>query len=592
MKRIVAVLLVAGSLQLHPARAAPTPAQAAGSAILTERNVAVRMRDGVVLRANVFRPAGEGPWPVLVLRTPYGKDAQKGEPYVNAGYIVVTQDARGRYASAGKWESFYRFDTHDAADGYDTVEWAAKLPGSNGKVGTFGVSYNAFLQWRLAPLRPPSLVAMCARSIPARLTQLEGPGTIRPGRRLNWFYTGMSPDMRLRSGAEGVKTKAEAVKLWKGGEDQRLLQFLPWLNLPINVFEDEKDAVEAWLSEPHREPWQFVENCAEISVPNLDICGWFDHCNDGIEMHQAMRRVGKTETARNGQRLIIGPWSHSGAGASKVGGVDFGKAAALDTKQAEIRYFDYWLKGKPNGVNKDAPVRIFVMGVNRWRDEQEWPPARAVSKAFHLHSGGQANTPSGDGTLTPESAATGRDIYRYDPHDPVPTLWSPSMFTLPADQAPLAKRDDVLVYQTTPLTTAMEVTGYPEVILHAASSAPDTDFFARLIDVAPDGTNRDIASGMVRARYRDGLDKPKLLTPGEVIEYRIKLRPTSNEFQPGHRIRLDITSSDFPNYDRNHNTAADQNADAKLEIATQTIHHGGVTASRLILPVISKPGQP
>ncbi len=155
--------------------------------------------------------------------------AESPSRYVKAGYIVVRQDARGRYASDGKWESFYRFDTHDGEDGYDTVEWAAKLPGSNGKVGTFGVSYNAFLQWRLAPLRPPSLVAMCARSIPARLTQLEGPGTIRPGRRLNWFFAGMSPDMRLRSGAEGVKTKAEAGKLWKDGEGERLLHFLPWL---------------------------------------------------------------------------------------------------------------------------------------------------------------------------------------------------------------------------------------------------------------------------------------------------------------------------------------------------------------------------
>ncbi len=265
-----------------------------------ERDVAVPMRDGVILRADVFRPDGEGPWPVLVLRTPYDKHGQKPDPYVKAGYIVVLQDARGRYASDGKWESFYRFDTHDGEDGYDTVEWAAKLPGSTGKVGTYGVSYNAFLQWRLAPLRPPSLVAMCARSIPARLTQLEGPGTIRPGRRLNWFYAGMAPDMRAHSGAEGPKTKAETGKLWKEGEGDRLLHFLPWMKLPRNVFEHEEDAVQAWLREPFRDPWQFVEHCADVSVPNLDICGWFDHCNDGIEMHQAMRRVGRTEVARSG----------------------------------------------------------------------------------------------------------------------------------------------------------------------------------------------------------------------------------------------------------------------------------------------------
>jgi putative CocE/NonD family hydrolase len=555
-------------------------------AVQVERNVAVPMRDGVILRADVYRPDEPGTYPVLVQRTPYDKSGGKPDAYVKAGYIVVKQDARGRYASDGKWESFYRADTHDAEDGYDTVEWAARLPDSNGKVGTFGASYNAFLQWRLAPLRPPSLVAMCARSIPARLTQLEGPGTIRPGRRLNWFYAGMAPDMRAHSGGEGVKTKAEAGKLWKEGEGERLLHFLPWMNLPKNVFEDEREAVEAWMREPHREPWQFVERCAEVSVPNLDIVGWFDHCNDGIEMHQAMRRVGRTEMARNGQRLIIGPWSHSGAGARKVGGVDFGSAAAFALAQAEIRWFDHWLKGKANGVNQDAPVRIFVMGANRWRDEQEWPPTRAKTHVLHLHSRGRANTPAGNGTLAEKIPTEGRDSYRYDPNDPVPTLWSPAMFTIPADQAPLAQRQDILVYQTEPVTAALEVTGYPEVVLHASSSAPDTDFFAKLIDVAPDGTNRDIASGMVRARYREGLDKPKLLQPGEVMEYRIKLRPTSNEFQPGHRIRLDLTSSDFPNFDRNHNTAADQNADAKLEVAEQTILHGGATPSRLLLPVI------
>jgi uncharacterized protein len=556
-------------------------------AVECEKNVAVPMRDRVVLRADVFRPDEPGPHPVLVLRTPYNKDVQKAEPYAAAGYIVVRQDVRGRYASAGTWESNYRFETHDAEDGYDTVEWAAKLSGANGKVGTYGVSYNAYLQWKLAPLRPPSLVCMSAHSIPPRLTQLEGPGTMRPGRRLNWFYCNMAPDMRLRSEAPGPKTKAEAAQLWKGGEDQRWLHFLPWLDLPKTVFESEDEAMKTWLRAPHRDPWRLLDGCPGISVPNLDIVGWFDHCNDSIELHQAMRRVGQTETARNGQRLIIGPWNHPGHGQTNVGSVDFGKSAAMDIVHTEIRWFDYWLKGRTNGVNRDAPVRIFVMGANQWRDEQEWPPLRAKSHTLYLDSAGEANTPKGNGRLVDQAPTTARDRYRYDPNDPVPTLWNESMFTLPADQAPLAMRRDILVYQSEPLAAPVEVTGYPEVILHAASSAPDTDFFARLIDAAPDGTNRDIASGMVRARYRNGLDQPTLLKPGEVIEYHIRLRPTANEFQPGHRIRLDITSSDFPNYDRNHNTAADQNADAKLETADQTIHHGGAAASRLILPVIS-----
>jgi len=556
-------------------------------AVEVELNVPVPMRDGTVLRANVFRPDGPGPHPVLVMRTPYGKEG-KGEAQARAGYITVVQDARGRYESEGRYESFYRAETHDAKDGYDTVEWAAKLPGSNGRVGTFGASYNAFLQWRLAPLRPPSLVAMAASSVPPRLTQLEGPGTIRPGRRLNWWYCGMSPDLRRRSGAPGPKTKAEAAELWKAGEEKRLLGFLPWLELPDSVFEDEAAAVKGWLRQPHLDPWQLDAGCREIEVPNLDIVGWFDHCNDSIEFHGTMVREGRTERARAGQRLVIGPWSHSSRGKRKQGGVDFGPGAELDLVKTELRWFDHWLKGEANGVGSDAPVKIFVMGVNRWRDEREWPPARAKSRNLFLHSSGRANTPAGDGRLVDETPEAAFDTYDYDPRDPVPTLWSPAMFTLPADQSPLAQREDILVYQTDPLPEAMEVTGYPEVVLYAASSAPDTDFFARLIDVAPDGGNRDLAMGMVRTRYRNGLDQAKPVPPGEIAEYRIRLRPTSNEFQAGHRIRLDLTSSDFPNYDRHHNTAADPNADAELRVAKQTVHHGGPRASRLILPVIPK----
>src|SRR5207247_2610487 len=203
-----------------------------------------------------------------------------------------------------------------------------------------------------------------------------------------------------------------------------------------------------------------------------------------------------------------------------------------------------------NGVDRDAPVRIFVMGVNRWRDEQEWPLARARAMDLFLTSGGHANTPAGDGRLVPQAPAqAATDQYRYDPRDPVPSLYGPAMYTIPADQRPLAMRQDILVYQTEPLSEAVEVTGSPEVELFAASSAPDTDFFARLIDVAPDGLARDVSMGMVRARYRESLEKPTMLKPGEITRLSIRMNPTSNRFLPGHRLRLDVTSSDFPNYD-------------------------------------------
>lgn len=556
--------------------------------VIIQRDVPATMRDGVILRADVFRPEAEGRYPVLLMRTPYGKAGKNFTAQVRAGYVVICQDARGRYASDGKYESFVRAQTHDGEDGYDTVEWAAKLPYSNGSVGTFGASYNAFLQWKLAALRPPSLVAMAASSIPVRHTDLEGPGTIRPGRRLLWWYGTISPDLRRRAGRPGAHTGEEAAKLWAAGEGERLLNFLPWLDLPDSLFEDEAEAVKAWLRAPHNDPWQLDQLCREIAVPNFDVVGWYDHCNGSIELHHKMVAEGYTEVARRGQRLVIGPWSHNGRGNPQQGKINFGAAAAMDLTPAEIRWFDYWLKGEANGVDRDAPVRIFVMGANRWRDEPHWPPERAVSRELFLTSGGRSNTPGGDGRLAAaRPAGEGKDRYRYDPRDPVPTLWTPRLFTVPADQRELAARQDILVYQTEPLAEPIEVTGCPEVVLHASSSAPDTDFFARLIDVSPDGAAIDVAQGMVRARYRRGLNRPAVLKPGEPTRFVIRLRPTSNLFQSGHRIRLDITSSDFPNYDRNHNTAADQNADATLETAEQTILHGPAYESKLVLPVIA-----
>ncbi len=567
----------------------PVPAEAQPPEVRIERNVPVPMRDGVVLRADVHRPVADGPFPLLVMRTPYGKQGPKFDALVKAGYIVVCQDARGRYASEGTFESFLQEKTHDAEDGFDTVEWAAKLPGSSGKVGTFGASYNAFLQWRLAALRPPSLVAMAAQTIPARYTDLEGPGTIRPGRRLLWWYGTISPDLRRRANRPGSHTGAEARQLWDAGEGQNFLHFLPWLELPDRVFEDEAVAVRAWLKQPDRDPWKLDEACKEVAVPNLDIVGWYDHCNGDMLLFRTMVREGRTETARQGQRIVIGPWSHSGRGLRRYGTIDFGPEAAVNLTELEIRWFDYWLKGKANGVDRQAPVRIFVMGANQWRDEQEWPPSRARETRLFLTSGGQANTPAGDGRLTAAAPGqTGKDTYRYDPRDPVPSLHGPALFTIPTDQRLLTARRDILVYQSEPLREAMEVTGNPQVELYAASTAPDTDFFVRLIDVAPDGLARDVTQGLVRARYRHSLEKPEFLQPGQTTRFLIRLGPTSNLFQAGHRIRLDVTSSDFPNYDRNHNTDKDPNADATLVTAEQTIHHGGSQASNLILPVITK----
>ncbi len=554
--------------------------------VVTERDVAVPMRDGVILRANVFRPDRGGPYPVLVMRTPYGKPQTGMDRYVQAGYIVVTQDARGRYASDGQYESFVRFDTHDAEDGFDTVEWAARLPGSSGQVGTFGASYNAFLQWRLAAVRPPALGAMAAYSIPARYLDLEGPGSIRPGRRLHWWFTTMSPDMRRRSGREGTHTSAAARELWNAGDSHKWLNYLPWLELPREAFEDETSAVHSWLKNPHTDPWNLQAGVKNITVPNLNLVGWHDHCNGNLWLDRAIMSQAASATAREGSRTFVGPWAHSKS--RRYGDIDFGPEAVLDHVELEILWFDYWLKQRGQGLSENTPWRIFVMGENRWRDEPVWPLPQAEDKVLFLSNSHPANTAMGGGKLLwQQPTSVGTDEYTYDPQNPVPSLHGPGLQAHSTDQRPLAERQDILVYQTEPLSERFEVTGNPLVELYAASTASDTDFFARLIDVAPDGMARDISLGMVRARYRASLERPSLIEPGEIVRYTIEMNPTSNAFLPGHCIRLDISSSDFPNYDRNHNTPAHQNADAELRSAIQTVHHGVMQPTRVILPWIS-----
>lgn len=559
-------------------------AEAESLGVKVERNVAVPMRDGVILRADVHRPDRGGPYPVLVKMTPYGKSGNF-DRFVRAGYIVVSQDIRGRYESEGTFKAYFtpRELTHDAEDGYDTVEWAARLPNSNSKVGTFGTSYDALLQWRLAPLRPPSLVAMSACSIMAHFDNEHG--AFRP--LFLGFANLLAPEMRRRANRPGVHTRREASVLSSQGESEKWLNWLPWLELPREILEDETEAVRHWVNNPHMDPWRHDEGCKAITVPNLDVVGWYDHGHGNMLLYQTMVKEAKSEIARKGSRLIIGPWTHS-IGNRYVGDMDFGSNAALDIAALRIRWFDYWLKGIPNDFAKSSPVKIFVMGDNIWRDEGWWPLKRTKEKILFVTSDGHANSASGDGMLIGEKPQSlGTDNYDYDPHDPVPTQGERHFGVVirsASDQRPLAKRQDILVYQTQPLTQRTEITGFPVVELYASSSTPDTDWFVRLIDVYPDGLALDVSQGFVRARYRNGLDKPELIKPGEVLKYAIRMKPTSNAFLPGHRMRLDITSSDFPNYDRNHNTAANQHADSTMAVAGQTVFHGSSRATRIILP--------
>jgi putative CocE/NonD family hydrolase len=371
------------------------------------------MRDGTILRADVYRPDRGGPYPVLVRRTPFGK-RWSYQAFVKAGYIVVSQDVRGRYESEGTFKSFFtaRELTHDAEDGYDTVEWAAKLPNSDGKVGTFGISYEAYVQWRLAPLRPPSLVAMSACSIMAHFDNEHG--AFRP---LNLGFTNdLASGMRRRANRPGVHKKDEALRLWNEGESEKWINWLPWLELPREIFEDETEAVHYWMNNPHIDPWRHDEGCKAITVPNLDIVGWYDHAHGNMLLYQTMVKEAKSEIARKGSRLIIGPWTHWTLGRGSVGDMDFGSDAKLDITALRIRWFDYWLKGIHNDADKDSKVRIFVMGDNKWRDEKHWPLKRAGEKTLFITSDGHANNASGGAMLIAEKPQSfGMDTYDYDP---------------------------------------------------------------------------------------------------------------------------------------------------------------------------------
>lgn len=560
------------------------PSSTGALGIITETDVAIPVRDGVVLRGNVFRPAAPGTFPGLLMRTPYGKPAGGFARHVRAGYVVVSQDTRGRYASEGEFTLFTE-DTLDGLDGYDSIEWLAGQPYCDGNVGTFGASYNAWMQWQAARQKPPSLKAMAAYSIPLELTGVDWPGAFRPGRRIRWWFTTIAPDLRKCEGLPPPHTPEEARVIWDELEQGRWLGFMPWAEVVRTFPKRLAEQAASWLAEPNRRAWRFDEAHAEVEVPNLDFSGWYDHCGGTIGHLAGMQRNAATEVAREQTKLIIGPWNHVSLGARKVGDIDYGPQAEIDLHGTIIRWFDHWLKGIDNGVDREPALRYFVMGSAQWNDATTWPPEGTGQLALHLRSDGRANCIDTAGSLSEDAPdEEPADQYDYDPADPVPTLWDRNLFAGASDRRKLEHRRDLLHYRTEPLEEDVEVVGEPEVVLYASSSAPDTDFFARLIDEHPDGTALDVCYGMVRARHRNSLDQEELLTSGEVTGFRIKLGPTACRFLEAHRIRLEITSSDFPNFDRNHNTGKNDLEDTELAVARQTVYHSLGQASKLVLP--------
>jgi len=554
-------------------------------AVSVELDVPATMRDGTVLRANVYRPTGDGPWPVLLTRLPYGKDLPGGTALLDPvqatrrGYMVVVQDTRGRFTSGGEWEPF----RCEGEDGYDTVAWAAGLPGADGQVGMYGASYFGNTQWMAAIEQPPALKALIpfiTWSEPLDGTIARG-GALELGTGANWtLLQGLNQLMR-RYDRDDRQAMGRAIVALIADYD-RLATENYW-KLPLGEFEPIARhgiaglvGLEALDNPAAADHFRVAGKHGRVRVPTFNVGGWYDIFLRGtIDNFQAMRGHGLPS------KLLIGPWAHT-SNTNPVGERNFGYGAQLgfmdlrtDFLSLQLRWFDHWLKGIDTGLLEEPPVRIFVMGVDRWRDESAWPPHRAVETVWYLRTAGGLSQKA-------PGADEGSDRYAYDPADPVPThggalLMTPEFRPGPLDQGPVEARGDVLVYTSPPLEQDVEVTGPVKVWLWTATSAISTDWVARLCDVFPDGPSINIGDGIRRVRGE----------PGVVAEHEIDLWATSNVFRAGHRIRLQVTSSCFPRWDRNLNTGERAGYGTRMEVARQTVLHDATRASRVLLPVIS-----
>jgi uncharacterized protein len=573
--------------------------------VIVDKDLAMRTRDGVTLRSDVYRPDASGKFPVLVVRTPYDKSAAMGlterDFFPSRGYLVVVQDTRGRHASDGDFNPF----VHEAHDGYDAIEWAAGLPAANGIVGTVGQSYMGLVQYFAAPERPPHLRAMCPVSGP--VTYFENFAYRHGAFELAWVLAYLSFMARETLRRKGLlERERERLESFITHPEIPMAPLKPeaYRHLPLVEWGERLKAGAPYLAEYLAHPnydsyWAATDlrpKFGEVDVPMLHVGSWYDVFQyDTLTMYAGLRAHARSEQARQAQRMLMGPWAHLlpyAMPTSKGSGeIDFGPEALIELHQIQLRWFDHFLKGAPNGVIDEPAVRLFVMGDNRWRDENEWPLARTRYTKIYLRGGGRANSLNGDGALAFDAPGEEpADNYIYDPDDPVPTRGGTTLAIRPGvfDQTEIEKRDDVLVYTSKVLESDIEVTGPITMRLFAASSAPDTDFTAKLVDVRPDNYAQNIAGGIVRARFRESLSAPALITPGRVYEYAIDLWATSQVFKAGHRIRLEVSSSNFPHFDRNPNTGHRFGTDAEMLTARQTVFHDGRYPSHIVLPVIPR----
>ena len=582
MNRRVAILLVGITILAGQARAEER------YDVVIEHGVAAKMRDGVTLRADIYRPKAEGKFPVLLQRTPYDKrgEVNFGLKAAARGYVVIVQDVRGRYTSEGEWYTF----KHESNDGYDTVEWAAALPYSDGKVGMFGGSYVGATQMLTAIAAPPHLAGIFPV---VTASNYHENWTYQGGAFEQWFNESWTSGLAQDTHDRFVRENSNAM-LWAAK--------LPLLKYPLvdlGTAEGLAPYFTDWLAHPNYDDywkqWSIEEHFAKVTVPIYHVAAWYDIFQGGsLRNYLGIKAQGGSEAARNGQRLLVIIGGHAGGG-RKIGEVDFGPEAEFDTDAIMLRWYDSLLKGIDNGTAGEKPVKIFVMGANQWREEAEWPLARAHATRYFLHSAGKANSLSGDGTLTTTGPqAEPADHFVYDPSEPVPTIGGPLCCDAthlppgPRDQRPAEARDDVLVFTTPALKEDFEVTGPVSLELFASSSAVDTDFTGKLVDVWPNGFAQNLTEGILRARYRSSQEKPEFLDPGETYKLTLDLWSTSNIFKAGHKLRLEVSSSNFPRFDRNLNTGEPQANSTRMVKAANTIYHDREHPSALIVPVISR----
>ena len=549
-----------------------------------EYDIKVPMRDGVNLSLDVYFPLGEGPWPVILIRTPYNNQmpmivTESATYFAQNGYAVAAQDVRGRFDSEGEFVPW----VNEFDDGFDTLEWIGDQEWCDGNIGMHGPSYVGNVQWQAAAMGSRYLKTIVPRVIGDNLhesPQYQG-GAFQLGWTALWSFF-----MDGRSG--------QSIDIY---DWTQVFHTLPIRDLPELSGKDIAFYRE-WCDHPdYDEYWKSLaikERYGDVGIPVMQVGGWYDFFTAGTFINFAgMTERGGTDLARENQRAIVGPWVHQAGRLTYAGDKDFGFDSTQDLLELELGWFDRWLRGRDNGADGEPPLKLFVMGENVWRNEREWPLARTDFTPWYLHSGGDANSVMGDGVLSALApAAEPTDSFVYNPMFPVPTrggcnCCNPEIVEWGAyDQREVEARSDVLVYTSEPLAADMEVTGPVVVKLYASTDGPDTDFTAKLVDVHPDGHAVNLCDGIIRGRYREGTTAQRLLEPVRVYEFTIDLWPTSNVFKSGHRIRVDISSSNFPRFDRNPNTGNRWGVDAELRIAHQTVYHDEARPSHIVLPII------